>query len=93
MNSEKHWTGGGSGAETRHGNETIAIVLTMSVCHFIVYNPFPILWTMRASLGYLFSVDLYNFIAGTHVDLSIVCTRILDNSIKEYRMYCILLKS
>ena len=36
----------------------------MSVCHVCAYIPGLILWTIRASLGFLFSNEVYNFLAG-----------------------------
>lgn len=55
---------GGSKKETRANNEAITLIFMLTVAHFIVYTPYPILWALRASSGSIFSKDWSSFLIG-----------------------------
>lgn len=54
-----------SGATARANNEALMLILTLTVAHFIVYTPYPILWALRASAGGILSQDSTSFLIGT----------------------------
>ena len=44
-------------------NEVIITIIIMSIGHVCAYSPGLILWTIQASIGFLFPIEVYKFLA------------------------------
>lgn len=45
-------------------NEALTLIFMLTIAHFIVYTPYPVLWALRASAGGIFSKESSSFLIG-----------------------------
>lgn len=54
----------GSMKETRANNEALSIIIMLTIAHFIVYTPYPIIWSVRAAFKGSLSMDSNDLLTG-----------------------------
>lgn len=50
-----------SGGENMNQNSTLATILQMTIIYFIVFLPFPLIWTFRNGVGFLLDSNIVRF--------------------------------
>lgn len=50
--------------ESQKNNEAMIIIMMLSLFHFVIYAPFTLVYTVRGGIGFLFSSDVVNLLAG-----------------------------